>query len=209
MHGHEIAVGPDNHTVYMPIYGSSGVGSPGLDGSEMLVIDLPTRAITGRIDFGHGVRPHCVVYEPARGLVYVTTELDNSITVIDPKTLKIVGAVPTSQEQSHMLAITRDGKRGYTANVAPGTVSVLDLVAHKTIKVIPVSGGVQRIALSPNDKWVFTSDTTEPPNGRHRHQNERGHKRWIELHRPRLRFCRNPRWQMAPGSHPRKEPGSA
>ena len=56
MHGHEIAVGPDNRTVYMPIYGSSGVGSPGLDGHEMIVIDWPTGQITGRVDFGHGVR---------------------------------------------------------------------------------------------------------------------------------------------------------
>src|SRR5205823_35068 len=42
MHGHEIAVGPDNRAVYMPVYGSSGVGSPGLDGSEMVAFDWPT-----------------------------------------------------------------------------------------------------------------------------------------------------------------------
>src|ERR1700733_13336104 len=48
MHGHEIAVGPDNRTIYMPIYGNVGVGEPGLNGHEMLVIDLPTRNIVGR-----------------------------------------------------------------------------------------------------------------------------------------------------------------
>lgn len=162
MHGHEIAVGPDNRTVYMPIYGNVGVGKPGLNGSEMLVIDWPTGKITGRVDFGHGVRPHCVVYEPNKKLLYVTTELDKAITIIDPKTLKIVGSVPTTQEQSHMLAITKDGRRGYTANVGPGTVSVLDLDARKTVKVIPISGTTQRIALSRDDKWVFTSDQTKP-----------------------------------------------
>jgi YVTN family beta-propeller protein len=162
MHGHEIAVGPDGRTVYMPIYGNVGVGKPGLDGHEMIVIDLPTRTITGRVDFGHGVRPHCVVYEPVSGLLYVTTELDKGVAVIDPKTLKIVGSIPTTQEQSHMLAITRDGKRGYTANVGPGTVSVLDMVARKTVKVIPIAGMTQRIALSVDDKWVFTSDQTKP-----------------------------------------------
>jgi YVTN family beta-propeller protein len=162
MHGHEAVVGPDNRTVFMPVYGSAGVGGRGLDGYEMIAFDWTTGKITGRVNFGHGVRPHCAVYEPVRKLLYVTTELDNTVTIIDPKTLKIVGAVPTTQEQSHMLAISHDGKRGYTANVGPGTVSVLDLVARKTIAVIPISGSTQRIAVSQDDKWVFTSDQTQP-----------------------------------------------
>ncbi len=162
MHAHEFALSPDNRSVYLPIYGNAGVGQPGLDGREMLVVDWPTGKITNRVDFGHGVRPHCAVYEPVSGMLYVTTELDNAVTIIDPKSLKIVGQVPTTQEQSHMLAITRDGKHGYTANVGPGTVSVLDLAARKTVKVIPVSSMTQRIALSADDKWVFTSDQTTP-----------------------------------------------
>lgn len=162
MHGHELAVGPDNRTVYVPIYGNVGVGGIGLDGSEMLVIDWPTGKITGRVDFGHGVRPHCVVFEPVRGLIYVTAELDEAVLIVDPKTLKVVGSIPTTQKQSHMLAITRDGKRGYTSNVNPGSVSVLDLVERKTVAVIPISNVSQRIALSVDDKWVFTSDQTQP-----------------------------------------------
>ena len=67
-------------------------------------------------------------------MLYVSTELENSITIIDPKTLKIVGSVPTGQEQSHMFTITGDGHRAYTANVGPGTVSVLDLDARKTLR---------------------------------------------------------------------------
>src|SRR5579863_2400367 len=115
--GHEITVSPDGLTAYMPIYGSAGVGSPGIDGHELLVIDVKSRKIVGDVDFGHGVRPHLPVFDPAKGLLYVTTELDNSVTIIDPKTRKILGAVPTGQEQSHMLVLSHDGRRGYTANV--------------------------------------------------------------------------------------------
>jgi len=79
------------------------------------------------------------VIGPKNGLLYVSTELNRSITIIDPATLKIIGSIPTGQEQSHMFAITRDGRRAYTANVGPGTVSVLDLEAKKTITIIPVS----------------------------------------------------------------------
>ncbi|MDP9008960.1 MAG: hypothetical protein M3N91_09720 [Pseudomonadota bacterium] len=160
--GHEIAAAPDGRTAYMPIYGSAGVGSPGIDGRQLLIIDLPSRKIVGRVDFGHGVRPHFAVFDPASGLLYVTTELDNSVTVIDPKARKIVGAIPTGQAQSHMLALSHDGRRGYTANVGPGTVSVLDMTVRKLVAIIPVSGAVQRISVSNDDKLVFTSDQIKP-----------------------------------------------
>ncbi len=160
--GHEVIASPDGRTAYVPIYGNSGVGKPGTDGSQMAVIDIPSRKLTGHLDFGRGVRPHCPVFGPKDGLLYVTTELDQTISVIDPHTLKIVGTIPTGQPESHMLAISHDGKRGYTANVGPGTVSVLDMQTRKTLKVIPISKNTQRIAVSPDDRMVFTSDQTAP-----------------------------------------------
>ncbi len=168
LHGHEIAVSADGRTAWLPIYGNAGVGKPGLDGHEMLVIDVPSRRVVDHIDFGHGVRPHLPVLDAAHGLLYVTTELDKSVTIVDAKSGHIVGSVPTGQEQSHMLAISHDGRLGYTANVGPGTVSVLDLVNRKTLAVIPVvqpgasQWGVQRIALSADDKLAFTADETQP-----------------------------------------------
>ncbi|MCM3871182.1 MAG: hypothetical protein ND895_10890 [Pyrinomonadaceae bacterium] len=160
--GHEVAASPDGRTAYVPIYGNSGVGRAGTDGRNMVVIDIAGRKVIGDVDFGHGVRPHCAVFEPKKGLLYVTTELDNSITIVDPRTLKIVGSIPTGQPESHMLAITRDGRRGYTANVGPGTVSVLDLQARKTIAVISVAPKIQRVSLSLDDKLLFTADQTKP-----------------------------------------------
>jgi YVTN family beta-propeller protein len=160
--GHEVAASLDGRLAYVPIYGNSGVGKPGTDGRNMVVIDIASRKIVGNLDFGRGVRPHCAMFGPKDGLLYVTTELDRAIAVIDPKTLKIVGSIPTNQPESHMLAISPDGKRGYTANVGPGTVSVLDMVNRKTITVIPVSKQVQRIAVSSDGKLIFTSDQTKP-----------------------------------------------
>ncbi|MDQ2839700.1 MAG: hypothetical protein M3Y72_01400 [Acidobacteriota bacterium] len=160
--GHEVIASPDGHSAFVPIYGNSGVGKPGTDGKKIAVIDLATRKVTSDIDFDHGVRPHCPMIGPKDGLLYVTTELDKTITIIDPKTLKIVGVVPTGQPESHMLAISHDGRRGYTANVGPGTVSVLDMNARKVLTVIPISRETQRISVSPDDSMVFTSDQTKP-----------------------------------------------
>ncbi len=161
--GHEVVASADGKLAFVPIYGDSGVGRAGTDGGLIRVIDLEKHAIVGTIDFGRGVRPHCAVLGPKNKMIYVTTELENCISIIDPKILQIVGAVPTGQPESHMLAISSDGgKTGYTANVGPGTVSVLDMKNGKTLKIIPISKTTQRISISPDDKWVFTSDQTKP-----------------------------------------------
>jgi YVTN family beta-propeller protein len=160
--GHEVIASPDGRLAYVPIYGDSGVGKPGSDGSNLVVIDIKSRKIVGNIDFGHGVRPHCPMIGPKDGLLYVSTELDNSITAIDPHTLKIVSSIPTGKPESHMFAITSDGHYAWTTNVGSGTVSVLDLQARKTLDILSVAPVVQRIALSVDDRLAFTSDQSKP-----------------------------------------------
>jgi YVTN family beta-propeller protein len=160
--GHEVIASPDGKFAYVPIYGDSGVGKPGSDGRNLVVVDIASRKIVGNVDFGHGVRPHCPMVSPKDGRIYVTTELDDSISVIDPHTLKIVASVPTGRPESHMLVLTHDGHYGYTANVGSGTVSVLDMEARKTLEVIAVAPVVQRISLSMDDRLAFTSDQTKP-----------------------------------------------
>jgi len=176
--GHEAAASLDGKFAYVPIYGDSGVGKPGSDGRTMVVIDLSTQKIVKTLDLGDAwagaaVRPHCAVMGPPvaghpEGVLYVTSELKNAISAIDPRTLTFIGAIPTGQAESHMLAVSHDGKWGYTANVGPGTVSVLDLTPkgdgswHDPVAIIPVAKTIQRITVSPDDKEVFTSDQTKP-----------------------------------------------
>ena len=128
--GHEVIASPDGRTAYVPIYGNSGVGRPGTDGQTMDVIDIASRRRVATIDFGRAERPHDSLVGPD-GRLYVTTEITNTVTVIDPKTNQIVDRIPTGQPESHMLALTRDGKRAYTSNVHVGTVSAIDLSAKK------------------------------------------------------------------------------
>ena len=160
--GHEVIASSDGKLAFVPIYGNSGVGKPGTDGQNIAVIDIATHKVVGNIAFDHGVRPHCPMIGPKDGRLYVTTEIDKTITIIDPKSLKIVGTLPTGQPESHMMVLSHDGRRAYTANVGPGTVSVIDIAARKVLKIIPISKNTQRISISPDDKWVFTADQTKP-----------------------------------------------
>ena len=159
---HELVALPNGQIAYAPIYGNSGVGSPGTNGRTIDVINIPERRIVHVIDLGRGERPHCIRYNPRDGLLYVTTEITDSVTVIDPRTNRVVASIPTGQPQSHMLALTYNGLRGYTANVGPGTVSVLNLRTRKVTAVIPVAKEIQRVSVSINDRWVFTSDQHHP-----------------------------------------------
>jgi YVTN family beta-propeller protein len=170
---HEVAVSPDGRFAYAPIYSNANLGQPGTDGSTIAVIDIAARKVVDSIDFGRGMRPHFAVWSPADNLLYVTTEVDNSVGIVDPQTRKVIGSIPTGAAASHNVAISHDGRRGYTSNVLAGTVSVLDLKTRKNIASIPISVDgtpihperkwkVQRISVSADDRTVFTSDWTKP-----------------------------------------------
>jgi DNA-binding beta-propeller fold protein YncE len=159
--GHEVIASPDGQLAYVPIYGNSGVGLPGTDGQTVEIIDLAEHKVIDTIDLGRPVRPHCAKFGPD-GLLYVTAELDNALDILDPRSQKRIGSIATQRPESHMVAITSDGKRAYTSNVHSGTVTVLDLVVRKPVTVIPVAETAQRISLSVDDRYVFTADQKEP-----------------------------------------------
>jgi YVTN family beta-propeller protein len=161
VNGHEVIVSKDGRFAYVPIYGNSGVGKPGTDGSTIDVIDLQERKLAATIDLGKPLRPHRAEFGPD-GLLYVTAELANAVDVIDPSTHKVLVEIPTGEPQSHMLVLSRDGHRGYTANVSAGSVSVLDLAKRTLITTIPVAKSVQRISMSPDGLRIFTHDQDAP-----------------------------------------------
>jgi len=161
VNGHEVAVSPDSRFAYVPIYGNSGVGKPGTDGATIDIIDLQQRKLAATMDLGKPLRPHQPQFGPD-GLLYVSAELDSAIDIIDPATRKIMGQAPTGQPESHMFALSKDGRRAYTANVHVGTVSVVDIANRKLITTIPVAKQVQRMSISTDGAHVFTHDQDAP-----------------------------------------------
>jgi YVTN family beta-propeller protein len=175
---HFVQVVPGTNLGFVPIYGTGGVGTPGTDGTKITVLDLAEKKQIDAIDLGHGARPHQAFFNPKDGLLYVSTERDYALTLIDPKTRKVVGAIPTGQPESHDFVFSRDYKRIYTVNVFAGTISVLDVENRKLLNIVPIitdpvnpnvpAGGgggaafrtmmVQRISISPDGKYVFTQD---------------------------------------------------
>jgi YVTN family beta-propeller protein len=161
VNGHEVVASKDGRFAYVPIYGNSGVGKPGTDGTSIDVIDIHERKLAATIDLGKPLRPHYAQFGPD-GMLYVTAELAQALDVIDPVAKKIVAEIPTGAMESHMFVLSPDGKRAYTANVSTGTVSVLDLTKRALVTVISVAAKVQRISISPDGRHVFTHDQDSP-----------------------------------------------
>jgi YVTN family beta-propeller protein len=201
VNGHEVTVSKDGRYAYVPIYGNSGVGKPGTDGTTIDVVDVRNRKLAYTIDLGKPLRPHEPRFGPD-GMLYVTAELSNSLDAIDPTTRKVVAQNPTGQPESHMFVITPDGRRAYTANVHVGTVSVLDLLNHSLITTIPVAKEVQRISISPDGTQVFTHDQGAPRIAVIDTATNRV-SGWIEL--PETVYCSeltpDGRYLIAPGLH--------
>lgn len=160
VNGHEIAV--RDGLAYVPIYSDVSLGEAGKhDGSTIDVIDIAAWKVIRSIDLGQPVRPHSAQFGKD-GLLYVTAEVLQAVMIVDPATDKVVGQIPTGRPQSHMLLLSADGRRGYTANVDTGTVSVLDLEHRKLVAVIQVADHIQRLSLSTDDKRLFTHDIDRP-----------------------------------------------
>ena len=167
---HELIITQDGRYAFAPIYGTGAVGGVGTNGSTISIIDIAARKVVGHIPVKDQSRPHYGVVGAKDGLLYVTTEMDQSVIIVDPNTRKVVGSIPTGQPESHNVAVSRDGLRAYTSNVYAGTVSVMDIPGRNLIEVIKITNEsrqaignranwrVQRIAISNDDKTIYTCD---------------------------------------------------
>lgn len=153
---HEAAFSLDGRTAYVPVYGSTNVGVAGTDEH---VIDFFRTSDCQRIasmDTGDYKRPHGIWVGPS-GTIYVTSEITQSILVIDPVKRQIIATIPTGSSYTHMFAMTNDEKTALTSNVMSKTVSLLDVQNRKLIKTIPTQTNNQRMTISPDQKWFVTS----------------------------------------------------
>ena len=158
---HEVVATEDGRLAYLPVYGDAPVGSPGSDGRRVDIVDLLTFQRAGEIRLAFPSRPHQSSLLGTDRII-VSTELDESITVIDRRTRRVVTRLPTGQAESHTFAVSVDGCRIVTANVGPGSVSVIDVPSRTLLGVVEVAVQVNRICLEPHGRFAYTADQGSP-----------------------------------------------
>ena len=158
---HEVSATPDGTRAYLPIYSDAWLGDPGTDGRAIDVVDLVGMQLVDSIGIEVASRPHL----PAvgrDGRLYVSTELDESVSVFDSPSRTRVARLPTGRPQSHMFVLSPDGARAYSANVDTGSVSVMDVASESLVDVIEVAGKINRISISPDGATLFCADQQQP-----------------------------------------------
>ncbi|MCU1677053.1 MAG: beta-propeller repeat protein [Frankiales bacterium] len=111
---------------------------------KMVVVDVQKQRVTGYIDVGRGNMPQDVKLSPDGTTFYVADMRANGVWVIDAKTLKLRGRIPTGKG-AHGITVSRDSKSLYVSNRDEGSVSVIDLASRKvrTKWLLPKSSGGQ------------------------------------------------------------------
>ena len=144
---HEIAISPDGTQAAVVAYGDKTID----------LFDVASRAKLKSIDLTPNEGPHGIAWLKD-GRIIVTTERSQSIAVVDPTAGAVAATIKTDQPGTHMVAVTADGTTAYTANIAGGTVSVIDLKGARKLRDIPVGGRPEGIALSKDDLVLWVGD---------------------------------------------------
>ena len=158
---HDFALSADHRFAYVPIYGPGIYNRNPEPGHEIYVLDLTDRKVAKVIDLSPYRSPHGVQID-ARGMLYVTAELDRKVLVVDPASGRVAAAID-HEGSGHWLAVLPDGSKAYVANKDDKPfVSVLDLAARKQVGTVPMPRGTQGITASPDGKRVVAMDFARP-----------------------------------------------
>jgi YVTN family beta-propeller protein len=147
---HEVAVSPDGRLALATNYGTREA-----PGSTLTLIDVPAARVVRTIDLGAHRRPHGVRWLDDRKAL-VTAEASQALLVVDTEGAKVLSAIPTTQETSHMVAVA--GDRAFVANIGSGTVTAIDLKAGRATGQIATGRGAEGIDVTPDGKQVWVTN---------------------------------------------------
>jgi YVTN family beta-propeller protein len=152
---HEAAASRDGRWAVVTDYGAQAPGS------SLTVVDLTAKRIARTIQLGF-TRPHGIVFLPDNKTVAVTSETGQMVLLVDVDRGEVTSTHPTGQRVSHMVALTGDGRVGYTANIADGSLSRLEFAGSAPPRVLANIGTqTEAIGLTPDGReaWLGSNNT--------------------------------------------------
>ena len=111
---------------------------------------------------------------PAGDRVFVTNYLDNSVSVIDTRTQKLIATIPVGINPRG-IAITPSGDAIYVTNVHDGTVSIIDSATLTVINTITVGAKPWQILITKDGTRAFVSNSGIWNRFGNRHRDATGH----------------------------------
>lgn len=145
---HEVAISADGRWAVATDYGTQ------VPGGTLTVFDLASRTVARTIDLSPHKRPHGAVFLPD-GRLLVTSETSQAVLMVDIERGVVTGTAPTNARTSHMVAVPADGRRAYTANIADGSVTEIDLASMTATRTLVASRTTEGIAVTPDGRQVW------------------------------------------------------
>lgn len=96
----------------------------------------------------------------AAPLVYVSSEKDNALTLVDPATLTVQGTLATCKRPRHM-QLMPGGKRLLVACGESHAADIIDLATRKSAGRLPLGDDPEAFDISPDGKTLFVSNEDE------------------------------------------------
>lgn len=156
---HEVVLSGDGKTAFVANYG--GQAGPG---STLSVIDIATAKELRRVDLMPLMRPHGLHLVGTK--LYFTAETNRAIARYDTVANKVDWIMGTGQNGSHMVVVSADQKKFYTANIGSDTVTAINFPqtappGPSQIVHIPVGKQPEAIDLSPDGKEIWVGLNAE------------------------------------------------
>ena len=169
---HEVVVGPDGRTAFISNFGEGTLHT-------LARVDLITQKALPPVDTRPLVGPHGLWVHGAA--VWFTAVSSEALGRLDAATGAVAGVLGTGQQNTHMLWISRNGRKIVASNAGSGNMSVFDQVTVQPnvvpgspappasythpewrMTLLPVGEKAEGFAVSPDEReaWVGNADGT-------------------------------------------------
>jgi YVTN family beta-propeller protein len=104
-----------------------------------------------------GLRPTGVAVTPDGAKVYVSNNLDNTVSVIDTNTNLVTKTVAVGLAPAG-LAVSPDNFQAYVVNKGSNTVTVINVALNTVVGTVTVGSGPESIAISPDGRRAYVTN---------------------------------------------------
>jgi YVTN family beta-propeller protein len=142
--------------VYMDA--TTKLGYVALDSDVLALLDPSTAAVVGKVKLAEGTGRTLLLPMPPRQRVYVLSEHQQSMQVVDTKSFEVVGAIPVGKAASWGQPHEKPCGKYYVSNAGSNDVTVIDDETEKVIATLPAGERPERSAIFREQGLVYTGD---------------------------------------------------
>lgn len=154
---HEVAVSPDGRLALTTEYGPNN--NPG---RHVILIDVASATVKGRIDLGPNSRPHTALFLPDGRRAVATMQDSDELALLDLEAMSVIRTYPTGGREGHMVRLAPDGSRAYVSSrLGTGTLSVIFLDEDRDPVVIQTGPGAEGLDVSADGSQVWVANRQE------------------------------------------------